>query len=261
MLGLCLKDREQLAEARDGIRAGHRHLPGVHSGARRARGPSSAAGAHPRGDRAARRAFALDPAKAERLIAVGLAYLRAGNRDLAVITLGAAAELFPNIPACMPLSARSGSRPPKSAATRATCAKALEALEPIATQATASSETLGLYGRALCWRASTHEPKPFSSRRPQRFPTDPDVLPHYASVAQRLGHLDDARQALLRYSILVDDDREQAAHAARIADLSLQLNDARRRGCVVSEISSARHRRRVAARTARRCAGECRPAR
>ena len=60
----------------------------------------------------------------------------------------------------------------------------------------------------------------------QRFPTDPDVLPHFASVAQRLGHLDDARQALVRYSVLVDDDRDEAQHAVRIADLSMQLNDA-----------------------------------
>ena len=60
----------------------------------------------------------------------------------------------------------------------------------------------------------------------QRFPTDPEVLPHLASVAERLGHLDDARQALVRYSILVDEDREEAQHAVRIADLSMQLNDA-----------------------------------
>ena len=52
------------------------------------------------------------------------------------------------------------------------------------------------------------------------------MLPHFASVAQRLGHLDDARQALVKYSILVDDDRDEALHAAHIADLSMQLNDA-----------------------------------
>ena len=60
----------------------------------------------------------------------------------------------------------------------------------------------------------------------QRLPTDPEVLPHFASVAQRLGHLDEARQALVKYSVLVDDDRDEAMHAARIADLSMQLNDA-----------------------------------
>lgn len=51
------------------------------------------------------------------------------------------------------------------------------------------------------------------------------MLPQFATVARRLGHLEDARQALVRYTVLVDDDREQAAHATRIADLSLELND------------------------------------
>jgi len=60
----------------------------------------------------------------------------------------------------------------------------------------------------------------------QRFPTDPEVLPHFAAVAERLGHLDDARQALVRYSILVDEDRDEASHAVHIGDLSMQLNDA-----------------------------------
>jgi predicted Zn-dependent protease len=40
-----------------------------------------------------------------------------------------------------------------------------------------------------------------------------------------MGHFEDARQALVRYSSLVDDDRDQPAHAAQIADLSLELND------------------------------------
>ncbi len=38
------------------------------------------------------------PTKPERLIAVGRAYLRAGNRDLAVMTLGRAAENFKEYP-------------------------------------------------------------------------------------------------------------------------------------------------------------------
>ena len=37
---------------------------------------------------------------------------------------------------------------------------------------------------------------------------------------------DEARRALVRYSVLVDEDRDEAVHAARIADLSMQLNDA-----------------------------------
>jgi Flp pilus assembly protein TadD len=104
--------------------------------------------------------------------------------------------------------------------------KALEALEPVASQSTASSETLGMYGRALVLAGRYAEAETVFRQASQRFPTDPEVLPHFASVAQRLGHLDEARQALVKYSVLVDEDADEAAHAARIADLSMQLNDA-----------------------------------
>ena len=104
--------------------------------------------------------------------------------------------------------------------------KALEALEPVAAQSTASSETLGMYGRALVLAGRHAEAEAIFRQASQRFPTDPEVLPHFASVAQRLGHLDEARQALVKYAALVDEDSDEAVHAARIADLSMQLNDA-----------------------------------
>ena len=83
-----------------------------------------------------------------------------------------------------------------------------------------------MYGRALVLAGRHAEAEAIFRQASQRFPTDPEVLPHFASVAQRLGHLDEARQALVKYSILVDEDRDEAVHAARIADLSMQLNDA-----------------------------------
>jgi Flp pilus assembly protein TadD len=123
-------------------------------------------------------------------------------------------------------SARSGWTPPKNEGDPSDLRKALEALEPVATQTTASSETLGHFGRALMLAGEHARAETTFRQASQRFPTDPDVLPHLASVSQRLGHLDEARQALVRYSVLVDEDRDRAAHAARIADLSMALNDA-----------------------------------
>jgi Flp pilus assembly protein TadD len=104
--------------------------------------------------------------------------------------------------------------------------KALEALEPVAAQSTASSETLGMYGRALALAGRDAEAEAMFKQASQRFPIDPEMLPHFSSVAQRLGHVDQARQALVRYSILVDQDDEEGTHAAKIADLSMQLDDA-----------------------------------
>jgi tetratricopeptide (TPR) repeat protein len=170
--------------------------------------------------------FALDPARAERLIAVGLAHMRAGNRDLAVVTLRRAAELFPETPGIFAALGQVWLEAAEQGGDPSDLRKALEALEPVATQSSASSETLGHYGRALMLAGEQARAELVFRQASQRFPTDPDVLPHLATVAQKLGHLQDARDALVRYSILVDEDREQATHAVRIADLSMQLNDA-----------------------------------
>jgi len=92
-------------------------------------------------------------------------------------------------------------------------------------QSGATSEILGLYGRALSLNGQYAEAEHAFKLASEKLPTDPAILPQLASVAQRLGHLDDARQALEKYAALVDDDRDQAAHALQIAELSLQLND------------------------------------
>ena len=225
MLGLCLKDREQLPEARSAfMRAitiapafipAREELVDIYRLQNRQREEIEQLEA----------LFALDPAKAERLIAVGLAHQRAGNRELAVVTLGRAAELFPETPGVYAALGQVWLETAEERGDPSDVKKALGALEPIATQATATSETLGHYGRALLLAGQQAHAELVFRQAAQRFPTDPDVLPYLATVAQRLGHLDEARQALVRYSILVDEDREQAVHAVRIADLSMQLND------------------------------------
>ena len=169
---------------------------------------------------------ALEPDKPERLIALGRAHLRAGNRDFAVITLRRAAERFKEYPGVYAALGQVWLEAAEDRGDSSDLGKALEALESVATQSTASSETLGMYGRALALANRHAEAEAVFKQAAQRFPIDPEVLPHFASVAQRLGHLDEARQALVKYSVLVDEDRDDAARAARIADLSMQMNDA-----------------------------------
>ena len=48
----------------------------------------------------------------------------------------------------------------------------------------------------------------------------------YATVAERLGHLDAGRQALIDYPGLVADDADAVPHATHIASLSVKLDDA-----------------------------------
>lgn len=225
VLGLCFKDREQLGEARAAfdraVAASPAFIP-----AREERAELHRLQARTREEIDELDALAaLDPTRPERLVAVGLAYLRAGNREHAVTTLGRAAERFSDHPGVYAALGQVWLEAAEDRADPSDLRKALEALEPVASQPAASSESLGLYGRALALAGQHEQAEQVLRQASQRFPTDPQVLAHYASAAQRLGHLDDARQALVQYSILVDDDRDEAAHAARIADLSLQLND------------------------------------
>ena len=226
VLGLCLRDRGQLTEARAAfdraITISPAFIPAREELADLYRLEDS--------DREEieqlEALFALDPAKAERLIAVGLAHLRAGNRDLAVVTLGRAAELFPDTPNVYAALGQVWLEAAEDWGDPTDLRKALEAFERVITETDASSETLGHYGRALVLAGQHARAEAVLRQAGQRFPTDPEVLPHFAAVAERLGHLDDARQALVRYSILVDEDRDEASHAVHIGDLSMQLNDA-----------------------------------
>ncbi|MEO5742398.1 MAG: tetratricopeptide repeat protein [Vicinamibacterales bacterium] len=226
VLGLCFRDREKLAEARAAFERASAIAPAFIP-AREELVDLHRLQQQPREEIEQLNAlYALDPNKPDRLIAVGRAYLRAGNRDLAVMTLGRAADNFKEYPGVYAalgqvwLDAAEDRRDPSD------LRKALEALAPVAVQAAASSETLAMYGRALVLAGRHAEAESIFRQASQRFPIDPDVLPYFASVAQRLGHLDEARRALIMYSVLVDDDRDEAVHAARIADLSMQLNDA-----------------------------------
>jgi tetratricopeptide (TPR) repeat protein len=226
VLGLCLRDRGQLPEARDAFERAiaispafiqaREELAELHRIHQQTRDEIEQLEA----------LYALDPNKPERLIAVGRAHLRTGNRELAVMTLGRAAERFKDHPGVYAALGQVWLEAAEDSSDPSDLRKAIEALETVAAQSTAASETLGMYGRALALAGRDEEAAATFRQASQRFPTDPEVLPHLASVAQRLGHLDEARQALVKYSILVDEDRDEAVHAARIADLSMQLNDA-----------------------------------
>src|SRR5207247_2287698 len=90
---------------------------------------------------------ALDPARPERLIAVGLAYSQAGNPDQAVTALGRAVERFHHYPGVHAALGQVWLDAAEERGDRAALRKALEALEPVASQSSATSEILGLYGR------------------------------------------------------------------------------------------------------------------
>lgn len=166
---------------------------------------------------------ALDHEHVERLVAVGLAHARAGHGDLAVLTLGNALEHAPDQPLIYGAlgqvwldmaSVRSDALP-----------KALEALERVAAYPTTSSEILTVYGRALLLDGNAEAAERTLHQATTRSPIEPSAYLFYATAAERLGHLEDARAALIRYGAVMPNDPELAGRAARIASLSLRLND------------------------------------
>jgi tetratricopeptide (TPR) repeat protein len=223
LLGLCFKERglsnesqkafEQAILISPALIPAREELADLHQAAGRARAQIEQLEA----------IAALDPGRAERLIAVGLAYLHAGNREMAVTALGRAAERSPKHPGVYAALGQVWLEAAQDRGDPADLRKALEALTAIASQPSATSEVLGLYGKALALSGQHAEAETAFKQAAERFPADPSVLPQLAAVAQRLGHLDDARQALVRYTALVDNDG--AENAVRIGDLSLQLND------------------------------------
>lgn len=226
VLGLCLKDREDLVEARGAFERASAIAPAFIPAR------EELAELHRLQQQSRREIeqldalYALDPGSPDRLIAVGRAHLRAGNRELAVITLGRAAENFKDSAGVYAALGQVWLDAAEDRGDPSDLRKALEALAPVAALPTANSETLGMYGRALLLAGRHVEAEGVLRKASLLFPIDPDSLPHLAAVAQRLGHLNEARQALIKYSALVDDDREEAARAVRIGDLSMQLDDA-----------------------------------
>ena len=132
VLGLCLRDREQLTDAR----AAFERAIGISPAFIPAR--EELADLHRLQNRRREEIeelealAALDPAKAERLVAVGLAYLRAGNRESAVTLLGRAAERFPEHPGVYAALGRVWLDAAEERGDPSDLRKALEALEPVA---------------------------------------------------------------------------------------------------------------------------------
>jgi tetratricopeptide (TPR) repeat protein len=165
----------------------------------------------------------LDRDQADRQVAVGLAHARAGHWDLAVLTLGSALERNPDEPQIYRALGQVWLERPRD--DRAFLSKALQALERAAASANAGSDVLTLYGRALLQDGDVDGAEQTLQQAIKRYPIDPAAFLLFASTAEKQNHFDAAREALILYGSIVSDDRDFAGRAARIAALSLRLND------------------------------------
>jgi tetratricopeptide (TPR) repeat protein len=172
--------------------------------------------------------LALDPAPS-REVALGMAYAAAGQDDRAVLTLGRAAERYPDHAYTYVALGRVWLERAQARRDRVDLSKALGALQE-AVGADDSSEAFMLFGRALLMTSDDEIAERMLQQATEKLPADPLAFYYLAEASERRGHLDAARQAILDYYALEGDQqdpRRRSALARRIADLSARTNDLR----------------------------------
>lgn len=167
----------------------------------------------------------LDRDHVERQVAVAGAYARADRADLAVLTLGNALERTPDDPTIYAALGRVWLDIAEAQHDRVALNKALEALTRAANASAAASATLTDLGRAQLLNGDADAAMETLQRATARYPVEPRAFLVLATAAERQGHLDGARQALIEYGALAGDDAELPGRAEHIAAMSLRLHD------------------------------------
>jgi tetratricopeptide (TPR) repeat protein len=226
VLGLAQRDLDQLAAARKSFEEAARRSPASQTSAREALADVYLLdGDYTKAINQLEALAALEPAKPERVVAVGLAQARAGREENAVTTLGRAVERFPDAPQVYAALGHVWLTEAQKRGDRVALNKAVEALSQAANRSDASSETHAELGRAW-WLAGDRQSAERALRQAvSKLPVPPDAYLQLAEVTSRDGRIQEARDALLKYATLVGDDKPLAAVATQIADYSIRLGE------------------------------------
>ena len=223
LLGMCLRDRGQDEEALRALTRASEINPAFAAAREQLVDLFERSGRRQDALNQLEALAAVEPARAERLISVGLAYARWGRTEAAILTLGRAAERYPDEPAVYTAIGKVWLDAAVPRNDRVALSKAIEALQPIAASAAASSEALALYGRTMLLSGDARAAERILLRAADRPPVDPATFRHLADASQRLGHLAVARDALLRYVALADERDVDAGTTERLANLQQRL--------------------------------------
>ena len=225
LLGICLTAEGQFAEAEAALRRAvelspqlvpaHEAMAAVYRRTGRERDALNQAEA----------LAALEPASVDRQVALGLAYAGAGMRDQAVVSLRRTAQQFPDRSAVFVALGRVWMDEAEARGDRVAVSKALEALGRVATTGAATSEALTLFGRGLQLSGNLAGSERALQQATARFPVDPRAFLLLSSVAERLGHVSGARDAMATYLALTGEAADRPASLVRLAELSLRLED------------------------------------
>jgi tetratricopeptide (TPR) repeat protein len=225
LLGLCLRAQNQMNEAVWALQRAVRAAPGVPAPREALAEVFDSLNRQQDRLQQLRALAALDPRALDRAIAVALAEADAGRTDLAVLALGRAAARHPDETAVYSALASVWLRPAESRGDHAALSKVLEATRTILARGTPTPSDLLLHGRALVLAGRYDEALSVLREVTSHLPVDPLAFERLATAAERSGGVIEAREALIRYAALADDERERARAAARVAELSLQLKE------------------------------------
>jgi len=227
VLGLVQRDLEQLANARKSLAEAARRSPGSQTSAREAlAGVYLIEGDYSKAINELEVLAGLEPSRADRIIAVGLAQARAGREDAAVVTLGKALERFPDAPQVYAAIGHVWLSQAQRRGDRVALNKAIEALGRAAARADATSDTYAELGHAFLLAGDRPGAERALRQAVARLPVPPDAYLQLADVTGRDGRIQDARDALLKYATLIGDEKPLAAVATQIGDYSVRLGDA-----------------------------------
>src|SRR5262245_41742934 len=167
----------------------------------------------------------LDRERIARHVVVGLAHARARHWDTAVLTLGAALERAQDDTLLYRALGQVWLESALARDDRVDLSKARQALDRVGSTTVATSEGLTLSARAALEDGDVESAERALQQAVGRFPIHTPALLLYATVAERQGHPDAARRALIQHAALVATNPDLPVHAAKIAALSLRLDD------------------------------------
>lgn len=226
LLGLVQRDLGQLSAARKSLEEAARRAPAGQTSAREALAEVYLQdGDYGRAINQFEALAALEPARPDRIVAVGLAQARAGRDEAALTTLSRAVERFPEATLVYAALGHVWLLQGQRHGDRVALTKAVEALARAASRPDASSELNADLGHAYLLTGDRVQAERSLRLAVARLPAPPDAYLRLAEITGRDGRILDARDSLLKYATLVGDDKPLAEVAERIGDYSSRLNE------------------------------------
>ena len=226
VLGLVERDQHQLPAARASLEQSVRLSPPGQTASREALAEVyGLEGDYTKSINQLEALAALEPSRADRLVAVGLAQARAGRAEAAVTTLSRAVERFPEAPQAYAALGHVWLMTAQTRGDRVALNKAVEALQHAAGRSDATSDTFAELGRAWLLAGDRRAAERALRQAVARLPVPPDAYLQLANVTAGDGRIQDARDALVKYATLVGDAQPLADVATRIADFSVRLGE------------------------------------